>query len=49
MSTTATRWNLVVSTAIDTSLRQFLAAQGGGRKGDLSRFVEDAVKDVSSI
>jgi hypothetical protein len=45
MSTTATRWNLVVSAATDTSLRQFLASQGGGRKGDLSRFVEDAVKE----
>jgi hypothetical protein len=25
-------------------LRQFLASQGGGRKGDLSRFVEEAVQ-----
>jgi hypothetical protein len=26
------------------ALRQFLASQGGGRKGDLSRFVEEAVR-----
>ncbi len=44
MSATATRWSLVVSTATDRALRQFLAAQGGGRKGDLSRFVEEAVQ-----
>lgn len=44
MSETATRWSLVVSTATDRALRQFLAAQGGGRKGDLSRFVEEAVQ-----
>jgi hypothetical protein len=25
-------------------VRMFLAAQGGGRKGDLSRFIEDAVR-----
>ena len=40
----ATRWNLVVSTKTDTTLRQFLANRGGGRKGDLSRFVEEAVQ-----
>ena len=40
----ATRWNLVVSTSTDVNLRQFLAAHGGGRKGDLSRFVEEAVQ-----
>ncbi len=28
----------------DTELRQFLALDGGGKKGDLSKFVEDAVK-----
>lgn len=38
------RWNLVVSRDVDTSLRQFLANHGGGRKGDLSRFVEEAVR-----
>ena len=39
-----TRWNLAVSTETDQSLRLFLARQGGGRKGDLSRFVEEAVR-----
>ena len=29
---------------IDQSLRMFLASQGGGRNGDLSRFVEEAVR-----
>jgi hypothetical protein len=43
MSTTTTRWNLVVSKQTDRSLRQFLAYGGGGKKGDLSRFVEEAV------
>jgi hypothetical protein len=44
MGTTATRWNLVVSTETDVELRQFLASEGGGRKGDLSKFVEEAVR-----
>jgi hypothetical protein len=44
MATTATRWNLVISKETDTGLRQFLASEGGGRKGDLSKFVEEAVK-----
>lgn len=39
-----TRWNVVVSANTDQSLRVFLASQGGGRKGDLSRFVEEAVR-----
>ncbi len=39
-----TRWNLVVSRDTDIALRQFLASEGGGRKGDLSRFVENAVR-----
>jgi hypothetical protein len=43
MSTTTTRWNLVVSKKTDTGLRQFLAAEGRAKKGDLSRFVEEAV------
>ena len=38
------RWNVTVSADIDQSLRIFLANQGGGRKGDLSRFIEEAVK-----
>jgi hypothetical protein len=45
MAATATRWNLVVTEETDTALRQFLAAEGGGRKGDLSKFVEEAVKE----
>lgn len=42
MSTT--RWNIAVSSEVDQSVRMFLAANGGGRKGDLSRFIEDAVR-----
>jgi hypothetical protein len=38
------RWNIAVSPEIDQSVRMFLAAQGGGRKGDLSRFIEEAVR-----
>jgi hypothetical protein len=44
MATDATRWNLVVSAKTDRSLRQHLAENGGGRKGDLSKFVEEAVR-----
>jgi hypothetical protein len=40
----AVRWNLVVTRETDQSLRQFLAETGGGHKGDLSRFVEEAVR-----
>jgi hypothetical protein len=39
-----TRWNVAVSTDTDQALRMFLASQGGGRKGDLSRFIEEAVR-----
>ncbi|AAF85592.1 ribbon-helix-helix domain-containing protein [Xylella fastidiosa subsp. multiplex] len=38
------RWNLAVSPDTDQSVRMFLASQGGGRKGDLSRFIEEAVR-----
>jgi hypothetical protein len=38
------RWNIAVSADTDQSVRMFLAAQGGGRKGDLSRFIEEAVR-----
>ena len=38
------RWNLAVSADTDQALRLFLASHGGGRKGDLSRFVEEAVR-----
>ena len=43
MATATTRWNLVVSKSLDKSLRQFLAAEGRSKKGELSRFVEEAV------
>ena len=39
-----TRWTLVVSDDTDKALRTFLA-QNGGKKGDLSDFVEKAVRD----
>ena len=38
------RWNLAVSEEVDRSVRMYLA-ESGGRKGDLSRFVEEAVRD----
>jgi len=38
------RWNIAVSPDLDQSVRLFIAAQGGGRKGDLSRFIEEAVR-----
>lgn len=37
------RWNIAVSSETDRALRMLLARQGG-RKGDLSRFIEDAVR-----
>lgn len=37
------RWNISVSPDVDQSVRMFIAAQGG-RKGDLSRFIEEAVR-----
>jgi hypothetical protein len=36
------RWNLKVSRETDVALRTLLASRGG-KKGDLSRFVEEAV------
>ena len=36
------RWSLVISKETDISLRTYLARRGM-RKGDLSKFVEDAV------
>ncbi|MEA3642190.1 MAG: ribbon-helix-helix domain-containing protein [Lamprobacter sp.] len=38
------RWNVAVSADTNHSLRLFLANRGGGRKGDLSRFIEEAVR-----
>jgi hypothetical protein len=44
MSTTETsRWTITVTTETDRSLRALLGVRGM-RKGDLSRFVEDAVR-----
>lgn len=37
------RWSLSISPEIDANLREYLGAQGM-KKGDLSRFVEDAVR-----
>ncbi len=39
----AVRWTIKVSPETDLSLRGFLGAQGM-KKGDLSKFVEDAVR-----
>jgi hypothetical protein len=39
----ATRWNLVISAQTNVSVRSFLA-QRGFKKGDLSSFVEEAVR-----
>ena len=41
---TTVRWNIAVSPEVDRSVRMFIAAQGGGRKGDLSRFIQEAVR-----
>lgn len=40
-----TRWNLVISDDTDRSVRSYLA-RTGGRKGDLSRFVDRAVRQA---
>jgi hypothetical protein len=37
------RWTVKVSKDTDISVRTFLA-QRGGKKGDLSKFIEDAVR-----
>ena len=44
MATSQTRWNIVVSKQTDQGLREFLAGEGRGKKGDISLFVEEAVK-----
>ena len=38
-----TRWNLSISDKTDRVVRTFLA-RSGGKQGDLSRFVDDAVR-----
>ena len=40
---TTTRWTVSVSKDTDIAVRSFLA-QRGMKKGDLSKFIEDAVK-----
>ena len=40
---TMTRWTVSVSKETDIAVRSFLA-QRGMKKGDLSKFIEDAVK-----
>jgi Ribbon-helix-helix domain len=39
----AVRWNIKVSKEIDLTLRTFLGSQGM-KKGDLSKFIEEAVR-----
>ena len=43
MEEQAVRWNLKVSKDTDLTLRTFLGSRGM-KKGDLSKFVEDAVR-----
>ena len=38
-----TRWNLSIPEKTDRAVRTFLA-RNGGKKGDLSRFVDEAVR-----
>ena len=38
-----TRWNLVIPEKTDRTVRTYLA-RTGGKKGDLSRFVDEAVR-----
>ena len=40
-----TRWNLVISDETDRSVRSYLA-RTGGKKGDLSKFVDRAVRQA---
>ncbi len=39
------RWNVSVSAETDQTLRVFMASCSQGRKGDLSRFIEDAERE----
>jgi hypothetical protein len=43
MEEQAVRWNIKVSKETDLTLRTFLGAQGS-KKGDLSKFIEEAVR-----
>ena len=40
-----TRWHLSISEQTDRAVRTFLA-RTGGKKGDLSRFVDEAVRQI---
>lgn len=40
-----TRWHLSISEQTDRAVRSFLA-RTGGKKGDLSRFVDEAVRQI---
>ena len=40
-----TRWNIVISKETDRQVRSYLA-RTGGKKGDLSRFVDRAVRQA---
>ena len=40
-----TRWNLVITDETDRHVRSYLA-RTGGKKGDLSRFVDRAVRQA---
>jgi hypothetical protein len=43
MEKQAIRWNIKVSKETDLTLRTYLGAQGA-KKGDLSKFIEEAVR-----
>jgi Ribbon-helix-helix domain len=43
MEENAVRWNIKVSKETDLALRTYLGAQGA-KKGDLSKFIEEAVR-----
>jgi hypothetical protein len=43
MEEAAVRWNIKVSKKTDLALRTFLGSQGA-KKGDLSKFIEEAVR-----
>lgn len=43
MAEAAVRWNIKVSKETDLTLRTFLGSQGA-KKGDLSKFIEEAVR-----
>jgi len=43
-----TRWNLVIPEKTDRAVRTYLA-RTGGKKGDLSKFVDEAVRRYLAI